>query len=290
MVQLIRKTSQNKWVCFFTAVFTQKHLNVFFNIFYGLVYENFSLYSIRQSGWLKILPSVFGLEACSVLLCGVESAPAASCYYNQNLHLYTCNRLNLVTELFCLFWWKFIYFWAVNAHTDMQRAGSVSMQPTVTTFYPGLIPSRSQTHVPAKIPVCQTSEVLFSSSFFKIMNPEVWSCFVSAEHLWKVNVNLCWSGIRWHRTKARPTQKCTRLIFYLQFLFARNHNIVFNFDLCACKASIQSIHIWVDINFFLCKMCQCNKVLHTVELSVSGAEVWEWLHLLWCILTPSYTL
>lgn len=40
----------------------------------------------------------FGWEAC-FLLRGVLSALAASCCYNQNLNLYTCNMLDFVTEL-----------------------------------------------------------------------------------------------------------------------------------------------------------------------------------------------
>lgn len=39
----------------------------------------------------------FGL-AC-FLLCGVLSALAASCCYNQNQNLYSCNVLDFVTEL-----------------------------------------------------------------------------------------------------------------------------------------------------------------------------------------------
>lgn len=41
----------------------------------------------------------FGLKARYSVLCRVLSALAASCCYSQNLNLYTCIMLNLVTQL-----------------------------------------------------------------------------------------------------------------------------------------------------------------------------------------------
>lgn len=74
---------------------------------------------------------------------------------------------------------------------------------------------------------------------------------------------------------------------------------LFNFDHLVCKVlSYFTVNTLSQLNLFLfwknicacAKSCQCNDVLYTVEFSVFPVieslwiELWERLHLLWCIL------
>lgn len=88
------------------------------------------------------------------------SALAASRRYNQNLNLYTCNMLDFVTELcfVAVLMKTYIYIFEPFVLTLICKELALLACRLITVVLP---PTHSHTHtqhVPARIPVCQTSK------------------------------------------------------------------------------------------------------------------------------------
>lgn len=113
---------------------------------------------------------LFEMEACQFLLCGVLSAPAASCCYNQNLNLYTSNTLNFVTELCFVTVLMKIYIFLSCTLICKELA---LLACSLTIVYPGLIPSHTCTSLDSSVSDVQGNAAL---DVFFIMNHELWSC------------------------------------------------------------------------------------------------------------------
>lgn len=100
---------------------------------------------------------LFEIEACQFLLCGVLSAPAASCCYNQNLNLYTCNTLNFVTELCFVAVLMKIYIFLSCTLICKELA---LLACSLTIVYPGLIPSHTCTSLDSSVSDVQGNAAL----------------------------------------------------------------------------------------------------------------------------------
>lgn len=132
-------------------------------------------------------------------------------------------------------------------------------------------------------------------------DPAVW---VDISMSW-LDVGVSWSGIRiQHQARAKPLDSfhlyftCSSVLWHIwdnECFYGVFLSLIL-ITMCArseyAVSTFRLFLLWKDV-CSCAKMCQCNKVLYTVELSTSflwfdclRAELWERLRLLWCILTP----
>lgn len=144
-------------------------------------------------------------------------------------------------------------------------------------------------HVPALIPVCPTS---------KEMQPLLISLWVDISAWITDGSWMLVSAGQESENRAEPRAKCLKRLVHFSsvlphmrqwviLLFGDNIACLVFWSLCVYPRS--------DCFYFVCscaKMCQCNKVLYTVEFSTFPVIwLWERLRLLWCIWTlKTFTL
>lgn len=135
----------------------------------------------------------FGLEAC-FLLCGVLSAVAASCCYNHNLNLYTCNMLHFETELCFVTVLMKIYIFFEMLWLTLICKELALLACRLSIVYP-ILTHTTPTSFDSSVSDFQWNAALII--FF--VSPKLWSCCLSwSQHLahWWMQPGVSWSGIR----------------------------------------------------------------------------------------------
>lgn len=109
------------------------------------------------------------------------------------------------------------------------------------------------------------------------MSHELWSCclgwYQPLAHWWKLDVCVSWSGIR---IQGRASSKVNDL-FHLYFTCSSFAAYIWQWMILWGQYCLFFIFWWLCVYphsdvfslrcLLLCQMCQCNKVLHTVEFS-----------------------
>lgn len=124
------------------------------------------------------------------------------------------------------------------------------------------------------------------------MSHELWSCCLGwhqrLAHWQKLDVSLNWSGIRVQGQASSKPYVMTHLYLTCSSVLPRIWNnecsffgggvlLVFNFDHNVC-VHIQTVFTLRCL--LMCQMCQCNKVLYTVEFSTFPVI---WLFMGWTL-------